>query len=163
MQDIPELTHGLRGSVNVLTAFVQSLPEDKLDVRRRPGFWTLAEHISHLAQVQPMVLERLQRFEKEERPRFIPYIPGEEEEASDTPERMDIPVALKQYSQVRGRQIELLEGADPLTWQKPAEHPEYEQYGFYILVRHILMHDYWHMYRMEELWLTWDSYLTDLS
>jgi len=27
------------------------------------------------------------------------------------------------------------------------------------LERHILMHDHWHMYRMEELWLTRDAYL----
>ena len=53
--------------------------------------------------------------------------------------------------------------ADAGTWQKTATHPEYAQYSFYILVRHILMHDHWHMYRMEELWLTRDEYLTQLE
>jgi hypothetical protein len=27
----------------------------------------------------------------------------------------------------------------------------------------MLMHDYWHMYRMEELWLTRNDYLTSLT
>lgn len=163
MKDIPELIDGLKGSIHVLTAFVESLPQEMLDLQRRHGFWTIAEHISHLAQVQPMLLERLERFKAEDQPVFVPYIPGEEEEASDTPLRMEMAVALEQFSQVRGQQIELLKGADQLTWQKMAQHPEYEQYGFYILTRHILMHDHWHMYRMEELWLTRDEYLTDLA
>ncbi len=163
MQDIPELLQGLKGNVAILTALVASIPEEKLDLRRGEGFWTLAEHASHLAQVQPMLLERLQRFRTEACPRFVPYIPGADEETSDTPERMEMDIALKQFGEVRTRQIELLEGADPATWQKSAEHPEYDRYGFYILTRHILMHDYWHMYRMEELWLTREAYLTELK
>jgi hypothetical protein len=31
------------------------------------------------------------------------------------------------------------------------------------LVRHILMHDYWHIYRIEELRLTKERYLTMLD
>ena len=53
--------------------------------------------------------------------------------------------------------------ATPADWEKTATHPEYEQYSLIILARHILMHDHWHMYRMEELWLTRDEYLTILT
>ena len=44
-----------------------------------------------------------------------------------------------------------LEAADAGTWEKMATHPEYESYSLYILTRHLLMHDHWHMYRMAEL------------
>lgn len=163
MEDIRDLLEGLRRSPRILTEFAKTIPKNKLDLRRAEGLWTVAEHISHLAQVQPMLLERFERFIQEEHPEFIPYIPGMSEEAPDTPPRMGIASALDQFADYRGKQLVLLEGADDITWKKTATHAEYEAYSFYILTRHVLMHDYWHMYRIEELWLTKDAYLTRLE
>jgi uncharacterized damage-inducible protein DinB len=160
MQDRQALLEGLRRTPTILSEFLETIPEAKLDLRRGEGFWTIAEHVSHLAEVQPMLLDRFQRFINEDRPEFVPYIPGDDEDAPKTPQRMEITVALEQFEQYRKKQITLLESADDPTWQKTAIHPEYEIYSFYILVRHTLMHDHWHIYRMEELWLTRDAYLT---
>jgi len=44
------------------------LKEERIHQRRGAGFWTLAEHISHLSQVQPMLLKRLGRFMNEDHP-----------------------------------------------------------------------------------------------
>ncbi len=163
MKDIDALLDGMKRAPLLLSAFVETIPEEKLDQRRGEGFWTVAEHVSHLAQVQPMLLERLERFKSEEHPAFVPYIPGAGEEEPDTPLRMEIGEAQVQFEAYRAKQVALLEAADEDVWRRTATHPEYERYGFYILVRHILMHDYWHMYRMEELWLTRDAYLTTLG
>lgn len=163
MENKLALLEGLRQAPAILSAFVSDIAEDKLDRRRGDGCWTIAEHLSHLAHVQPMLLERIQRFLDEDRPEFIPYIPGETEDEPTTPERMAIAAALSQFSAIRKSQLGLLEGASDATWAKQAVHPEYDQYGFHILVRHILMHDHWHMYRMEELWLTKDPFLTRLD
>ena len=163
MSDKFNILDGLRRAPDVLSAFVRTIPADKLDLRRGEGFWSVAEHVSHLAQVQPMLLERIQRFMKEDHPVFVPYIPGNGGEKSDNPSRMEIITALGQFSECRNKQLALIEIADDNTWQKKASHPEYEFYSMYILARHILMHDYWHMYRMEELWLTRDAYLTRLE
>ena len=162
-KDIPDLLEGLKRTPRLLAEFVTAVPEDRLDRRRGEGFWTVAEHASHLAEVQPMLLARLERFLGEEHPEFIPYIPGEDAEEPETPPRMAMPKAIAQFADFRKQQLALLEGADDATWRKTATHPEYEHYSFHILVRHILMHDYWHMYRMEELWLTRDAYLTTLA
>ena len=162
MQDIPDLLETLKRSPNLLTQFVRTIPVNKLDVRRGEGFWTIAEHISHLAQVQPMLVKRIERFMNEKQPEFIPYIPGGNGEP-DTPPRMKIDSALDQFSHCRAEQLHLLESVDNATWLKTGKHPEYEQYSLYILARHVLMHDHWHMYRMEELWLTRDAYLTRLG
>ena len=160
MNDIPDLLDGLERSPRILSAFVGSIPADQLNRRRRDGFWTVAEHVSHLAQVQPMLLERLQRFRDEDHPIFVPYIPGEGEDEPETPPVMAMADALHQFAQVRTRQLNRLAGADPSLWERQGDHPEYARYSLYILSRHILMHDHWHMYRMEELWLTRDAYLT---
>jgi hypothetical protein len=161
MQDIGDLLEGLRRTPKVLSELVKAIPEDKIDVRRGKGFWTISEHVSHLAQAQSMILGRIKRFMNEDHPEFVPYIPGNGE--SVTPPRMDMTAALEQFTRDRNEQIVLLEGADNISWQKTATHPEYEHYSFYILARHVLMHDYWHMYRIEELWLTREEYLAKLE
>jgi hypothetical protein len=163
MNDIPDLLDGLRRSPQILSCFVGSVPADRLDLRRRDPSWTIAEHVSHLAQVQFMLLERLQRFRDEVRPVFVPYIPGEGAEEPDTPQVMAMAEALERFARCRNRQVELLSEADPTLWEKTGDHPEYTRYSLYILARHILMHDHWHMYRMEELWLTRDAYLTSVA
>ncbi len=150
MQDVRDLLEGLRRTPVILSEFVKTIPEAGLDLRRGQGFWTIAEHVSHLAEVQPMLLGRFQRFMNEDRPEFVPYIPEDDKEASDTPLRMNMTAALGQFGLYRGKQLDLLECADDVIWQKTAIHPEYEMYSFYILARHTLMHDYWHMYRIEE-------------
>jgi uncharacterized damage-inducible protein DinB len=160
MQDIRDQLETLRRTPKILFEFVKLIPQDKLDLRRGEGFWTIAEHVSHLAQVQPMLLNRFERFMDEDHPEFVPYIPGEAEEDTESPPRMDIKAALDQFTEYRGKQLLLLEGADDASWEKTATHPEYETYSLYILTRHVLMHDYWHMYRIEELWLSKDKYLT---
>jgi uncharacterized damage-inducible protein DinB len=163
MNDIADLLDGLRRGPNLLTAFVQSIPADRRDRRCGNGFWTIAEHVSHLAQVQPMLLGRLERFRDEEHPVFVPYIPGEGEEEPDTPEVMPMEGALAQFARYRMQQVDLLAELTPDAWRRTADHPEYRLYTPHILTRHILMHDHWHMYRMEELWLTRDAYLTKVE
>ena len=163
MRDIPSLLEGLRRTPLILSEFIYSIPGGKLDVRRGEGFWTIAEHVSHLAQVQPMLYERFDRFDKEEHPVFIPYFPGEGEDEPQTPARMQMDEALEQFNDYRQRQVALLENLETAAWRKTADHPEYETYSLYILTRHTLMHDHWHMYRMEALWLTKNAYLTRLE
>lgn len=163
MEDIGYLLEGLHRTPKILTAFVKSIPEGKLDLRRGDTFWTIAEHIRHLAQVQPMLLKRIEHFRDAEHPVFTPYIPGKGEDEPDTRPPMSIAVALDQFAECRDRQLALLNKMDGATWKKTANHPEYESYSLYILTRHVLMHDYWHMYRMEELWLARDAFLTRLE
>ena len=162
MQDTQPLLDSLAQAVPILTEFVAAISPEKRDLRRGAGFWTINEHVSHLADVQPMLFERLERFEKEAAPVFVPFVPDDDTVDSGPP-NMPAAKALDQFSDFRRRQLDLLARVDAATWQKTASHPEYADYSFHILVRHILMHDHWHMYRMEELWLTHDEFLTELS
>lgn len=157
------MLNGLQRSPRILSEFVENIPKNKLDVRRGNNFWTIAEHVSHLAQVQPMLFDRFDRFMNEDQPEFVPYIPRDDEDELETPERMNMASALEQFKQYRDKQLELLENTSDVIWEKTAKHPEYDHYSLYVLTRHTLMHDYWHMYRMEELWLTKDDYLTTLG
>lgn len=153
-----ELIEGLKIGPKILEDFVSGIPEAQLHGRRREGFWSLYEHAEHLAIVQLMLYKRLERFVKEERPEFVPYFPDEQEEKKEKIK----PIAdiLSSFARWRDKQVKLIESGDAALWEKTAIHPEYEQYGFKILVRHILLHDSFHLYRMEELWLSKDEYLS---
>ena len=163
MKDADEIVDGLARSPKILAGLVNAIPDNRLDLRRGEGFWTIAEQVSHLAEVQPMLLDRFQRFLKENHPEFVPFLPSAEDDGPKTPPRLDMSVALSRFKDYRERQLKLLKGLDTDTWQKTGSHPEYELYSLSILARHVLMHDYWHMYRIEELWLTRDAYLTSVE
>lgn len=161
MKEIESLLFSLSAAPTVAAAFVRSIPATALGVRRRPGAWTVEEHISHLAQVQGMLLRRLERFKQEERPVITPYQPVAPGEEAPREKLLGIDEALEELSYRRGRQIAVAESVPDELWDREGEHPEYSRYTARILLRHILMHDYWHLYRVEELWLARDEFVTD--
>ena len=108
-----------------------------------------------------MLFKRLELFVKEEKPEIKPYIPDQKSESSRSGNK-PIRDLVAAFAKWRKRQLELIESCEPKMWSKTARHPEYTLYTFEILVRHILLHDGFHMYRIEELWLAKDAYLTDM-
>lgn len=157
--DINAMLRGLKDSPTILAAFVKKIPDDVLYARRAEGCWSIAEHVAHLAEVQPMGLERINRILDEDTPEFAPYFPDEEDSTKAAP----LPAmgqALADFKAGRNAILERLDPASNSDWQRTAVHPEYREYGLHIFARHLLMHDHWHMYRMEELWLTRDAYFT---
>ena len=62
---------------------------------------------------------------------------------------------------MRRKTVELARTLSPEDWRKEATQPEYEYYTAKILLRHMLMHDNLHMYRIEQLWLTREVFLLD--
>ena len=130
---------------------------------RGPEYWSVARHLAHLAETQKMLFHRLEAFFDNGRPRFEPFFPADEgvDKSVDKSEQ-SIDALLEEFSLWRKKQIEIIEKADEEIWLRDAEHPEYKNYGFEILVRHIALHDSFHMYRMEELWITRDDFLSIL-
>ncbi len=159
-EGIREIISCLERSPAIVKHFVGSIPEEHYHIIRKEGLWSIHHHVCHLAEVQVMLYERLVRFRKEDNPLFVPYFPpeGRDEEYRHTP----ISRALDNFERWRSKQLEVIAGFQQPDWRKEGRHPEYIAYNPEILVRHILMHDHWHMYRMEELWLTTEEYLESL-
>lgn len=157
--DKDAILRGLADSYAILSNFVAGIPEDALHEKRGEGFWSITEHVAHLAEVQPMGLGRINRMLDEDSPEFVPYFPAEDETA-ETPSPQPMEKILADFKTGRDAIIERLSACSDADWQRTAIHPEYTQYGIHIFARHILMHDHWHMYRMEELFLTRDEYLS---
>jgi len=156
MPDISAILTSLEQVPAILTAFVASVPAARLTERRREGAWTIAEHAVHLAECQPMLAGRISRILAEDDPEIVPFIP--DLTPSPAP-RMSLDAALALFAAERVGQLALLRAATPEQWRRTARHPEYEAYGLHILARHALVHDHWHLYRMEEIWLLRDAFL----
>lgn len=154
----PEVLETLRTQPRVAEDWFRAIPADRLDVRRTPDAWTLREHLYHVAAVQPMLLKRMQLLRDDPHPVVVPYFPQNEPALADRYRSVD--AAFAEYHDRRRDQLALLTAVAPEVWDKPAEHPEYERYDLGLVVHHLVFHDYWHLYRVEELWLTRDAYLS---
>jgi hypothetical protein len=180
-----DLIEALRRMPGVLAEFLREVPEEELHRRRGEEIWTLYQHLEHLVTVQDVLHRRLQLIRDQEYPEIAPYSPEENETASaggaaagasgapaaggseraggrgGSP-RLGVEALLALYTRRRARQLEIIEAAGADLWAKQAQHPEYERYGFAILVRHILFHDGFHLARMEDVQLARAEYLTSL-
>jgi len=127
-------------------------------MERIPGKWTIHEHAAHLADVQPMLINRFEIFKNNPEPEFKPYLPGVTLDDKHLA-KMDLEKVVDDFETLRKELLALLNTFSESDWAKPGKHPEYSTYNAHILVRHVLMHDHFHMYRIEELWITQDDFL----
>lgn len=159
IDDIHEILRGLGQSPRILNALIASIPEEMRKVRRIPNKWSIHEHACHIVDVQPMLIERLRKFKREEKPVFTPYIPGKTV-SDDHLLTMNLSEMLLQFDVYRKELLDLARTFGEEELEKQGVHDEYTLYTPHILLRHILMHDHLHMYRIEELWLTKEAYLS---
>lgn len=159
---IMAILDGLRQTPVILSDLVTPITEAEAAAVRGEGFWSIAEHVAHLAAVQPMGLDRINRMLKEDHPEFTPFFPDRDEtlHSAAVPPMEQL---LDHFAQERQTLVERLQTASPTDWGRTAVHPEYKHYSVLIFARHILMHDHWHMYRIEQLWLTHDEYMGGLE
>lgn len=158
MKDLTAILTGLRQTHTILMTLVNEIPQARHAIRRIPGKWSIHEPVCHLADVQGMLLERMQGFETEAPYEIQPFIPGDT--VSDAHlHKMEIPQAMADFKRIRETQLTFIDSVSTTYWNKTASHPQYSLYTPLILLRHVLMHDHFHMYRIEELWLTEEAYL----
>lgn len=149
------IVEALKLNAEVLSGFIKSIPEEAM-MKRRKDFWTIYEHLDHLASAQAMLCGRIENFIQEEKPVVKPYNPADKPVIK---KMRTITKLLEDFSKLRAKQVVLLEGCADDVWGKTAQHPQYSEYNFETMVRHILFHDGSHMYRMEELWLLKDEFI----
>jgi len=148
----------LRDLPSVVEPYFRAIPANRLDLRRTTEAWTLREHLYHVAGVQQMLLGRMKKLRDESSPVITPYFPHNEPALADKFPSVD--AAFDEYRSLRAEQLALLEALSPEAWTRPAVHPEYERYDLTLVLHHLVFHEYWHFYRIEELWLTRDEFLS---
>jgi len=157
-KEIEPILKVLKKTPSILRKLISEVPAEILKQERIKGKWTIHAHAVHIIVAQHMINERMERFLNEERPTFIPYFPDKDKPEKDLLD-MDLEEMLKQFPVYRGKLLSLCENESEEFWSKEGNHPEYHLYTPFIMLRHIMMHDHLHMYRIEGLWLTKDEYL----
>ncbi len=154
-----EKLNQLAENPKLLEDLLNDIPEEILKSRRIKGKWSIHEHVCHLAEAQSMMIERFRTFKTVKNPAFQPYLPGTSTTPDDYLMLMDFQESLVKIKNDRIEMISFLETFSEEDWQNQGSHPEYKAFSADIFLRHIIMHDHLHMYRIEELWLTEDEYL----
>ena len=158
MKNPEEIITMLAATPRLLEELINEIPPVQLKQHRIKNKWSIHEHACHIAIGDQYVFHpRLRAFINETDPTFTPYS-GESFE-KDFLIKMDLEKALINFKKLRMQSIELAKHFDRTQWQKESHHPEYSIYTPYIMLRHFLMHDYFHMYRIEELWLTTEEFI----
>jgi hypothetical protein len=159
MNDLPVLLSGLRGSPDILESMLTSIPHDLLKSQRRAGKWSIHAHVCHLPTAQGVLMARFRQFQREAAPEFIPYQP-DQVEGEETLITLNLVEEVARFRSLREELLSLaVQETEAAFWNKEARHPEYFLYTPLIMLRHILMHDHLHLYRIEDLWLTRPEYL----
>lgn len=143
---------------DLLEELISEIPKEMLKLRRIPNKWSIHEHACHLSVAQHLIIKRFEIFKNTPNPVFEPYLPGTSVPDDDLID-MDLAVCLADFRVNRKRLIALLKQFNDKNWSNEARHPEYIRFNPLISLRHVMMHDHLHMYRIEELWLTVDDFL----
>ncbi len=151
MNDTEAVLNNLANAPEILQ-IVREIPESFRKRRPSPEKWSAHEHACHLAEIHPMFFERLDLMLAQETPTIKPYFP-DVDDAPDILLNIDLNVALEKFANDRKILIEKLQKLSPEQWRRTANHEQYAQYSIFIMFRHLSLHDYLHIYRIEELLL----------
>ncbi len=150
------LAKTLKELPDIIEAYVSNIPAEVLDIKRNDETWTIREHIYHIVQVQDMIYARILTIKDEKHPVIAPYFPENETERTALYASLD--EAFSKYTDIRNKQLSLIDQLTEAALNKDAVHGEYIQYNIPIIINHMIFHEYWHMYRIEQIWLTRDEY-----
>ena len=160
MKDINQILSCLEHSPVLLRNLLTQISPELYKVRRIKNKWSIHEQACHIATGDQIgFIDRLNLFINEPKPIITP-LSGESFPANYLI-KMDLAEALEMFVEKRKELLSLAKSVDSTIWDKKAEHPEYKIFTPYIMLRHRLLHDHFHMYRIEELWLANPEYLTN--
>jgi len=150
MSKFNSIISNLESTLEILPTIVNELPKENLKRRPTPEKWSAHEHACHLAEVQPMFFERLELILSEETPTFKPYSP---DDTSDLLMNTELEMALESFTGERKRLLNKLNQLSVEDWERKANYKNFPDYSVFRMFRHLSLHDFLHIYRIEELLL----------
>jgi hypothetical protein len=156
MSEVESIISSLENTLNILPSIIREVPENIRKRRPQPEKWSAHEHACHLAEVHPLFFRRLDLMLNEDHPTIKPYFPDQHDDPN-TLLNADLEESLARFASDRKKLIEELKKLSPAGWQRTADHLEYSHYTVFIMFRHLALHDYLHLYRIEELLLKKDG------
>jgi hypothetical protein len=157
MSDTTQLISALETAPGVIIPLIREVPPQILKRRPSPAKWSAYEHAVHLSQSDVAFRARLDLILSTPEP-FIESIENSAEDEAGAMLEVDLDESLKRYVRERAALVKRLEKLSPDEWQKTAVHEAFDHYSVWTMFRHLLNHEMFHAYRIEELLLKkdWD-------
>ena len=157
MSDTASLISALATAPGVIIPLIREVPAQILKRRPSSGKWSAYEHAVHLSQSDALFRARLDLILSESEP-FIKAIENSPEDEAGAMLEVDLDASLDRYVRERAALVEKLKKLSHAEWHKTAVHEAFDHYSVFIMFRHVLNHEMFHSYRIEELLLKkdWD-------
>ncbi len=155
MSDTTTLIATLENAPSIIISLIREAPPQFLKRRPSPTKWSAHEHACHLSTSVGPFLARLDLMLAAPVP-FIRSILNSPEVESGALLSVDLDEALDQYVRERASLVKRLKELSVEDWQRTAEHEAFSHYSVWIMFRHLLTHEMFHAYRIEELLLKKD-------
>lgn len=149
------LITSLETAPDLIIGLIREVPSRNLKRRPEPNKWSVHEHACHISYGDVAFLERLELMLSTSQPRIKSMAPSPDEKGGSLM-CVDLEEALENYVQKRAQVVKRLKELSEKDWQRTAEHEAFSHYSVYIMFRHLLMHEMFHAYRIDELLLKRD-------
>ena len=144
------ILNALKETPRLLKELITEIDPELYKEKIIKGKWSIHEHATHVAVGDIYGFQkRLRDFKQKENPTFEP-LSGDNFD-KDFFIELDLNKSLNNFFEIRQTTIELAKAFNKNDWNKLAIHPEYKTYSPYIMLRHLLMHDHTHLYKIEDM------------
>jgi hypothetical protein len=149
-QKIETILNALKETPRLLKELITEIDPGLYKENIIKGKWSIHEHATHVAVGDTYGFQkRLKNFKQKENPTFEP-LSGDNFPKNFFLE-LDLTKTLEEFFKIRQSTIELAYTLKSADWHKEANHSEYKRYTPYIMLRHLLMHDQSHLYKIEDM------------
>ena len=155
MSNTTALIAALENAPGIIIPLIREVPPRYLKRRPGPTKWSAHEHACHLSTSDGPFLARLDAMLSAPAPYIKSMLPSPEEEAGALLS-VDLDEALDRYVRERAGLVKRLKALSMEDWQRTAVHEAFSHYSVWIMFRHLLNHEMFHAYRIEELLLKKD-------
>jgi hypothetical protein len=155
MSNTTTLIAALENAPGIIISLIREVPPQYLKRRPSPAKWSAYEHACHLSASDGPFLARLDLMLSAPAP-FIRSILNSPEDESGALLSIDLDEALDRYVRERASLVKRLKELSVEDWQRRAVHEAFSHYSVWIMFRHLLTHEMFHAYRIEELLLKKD-------
>ena len=151
-QEIEAILKALQETPRLLKELIIEIDPELYKEEIIRGKWSIHENATHVAVGDKYgIQKRLEDFNQIEHPTFEPL------SGDNFPKKffieLDLFETLEEFFKIRQSTIDLAHALNKDNWHKEANHPEYKRYTPYFMLRHLLMHDHWHLYKIEDMGL----------
>ena len=149
-QEIETILNALQETPRILKELISEIDPSLYKKELVKGKWCIHEQATHVAVSDIYGFQnRLKGFKLLEKP-IIEPLSGDNFD-KDFFIKLDLKQSIDNFFEIRQTTISQARSFNQNDWNKIAIHPEYKTYTPYIMLRHLLMHDHSHLYKIEDM------------